>query len=1158
MFTNTDYLRRRPSRSASKRKLRALVSRTKPGLALDTSVSRHRGQIPEQVLPVHKRVKGLRPAPLDLTDISPSDQTIPIGLAVPSAELPNHESSPQSGEARGQPPLPQKSSLRYAQEASTPTIVITPAEETFGFNRSPEELQNTDHYRPASSVYSRYTNGAARQTSREQTPPVPPLPLFANGPKITEGTAQHTVRDSNLTTFKEGVHANPRNATLSICTEFDEETPLTATGSAPARESKRFTTQSMLPTPQRSNGWWNLITSPFSAGSNAFFWRSPPPVEHNDEASRSLLADGTGMGRSEPVFQDRAPEDDELRSAPPVNDRDGSLENDRPAPKRSLTAPGALDSNAPTFNIYRIPSQGEAAAYYDQSQPFKSPVLVGAGGGASASFFEDESPLDDSPLTRSELIAQEVWGEEFRRAHGSIAPSSSISNQRSVVDKNIINEYDNDKSPFADKHAAKPPPTETQIDRNMFSTPAAEEMATPAPARPTQDRSNTQTTAGSIMSPMSATPKLESAHMATLAGPGSANNMQREVTLTPSRAGTTPPSTTSRGLGVTTMKTQPIVTNTGSKTQSLAPSNPDPEKPKGLRPTIHTRQSSHGLGITSTIPSTPKSQPSTLITEKPSQPSLHKAPTLRTDRFGQLRVCTEAEADEPWIPWWRRFLWVLIALSAFLLLLLLVLLIVFIPPRQRGDMPVQARWLNLTGFPALPTGIATVVGARKQEGEESCGVGGGLWGCGVPAAADGDDGEDRLPSWRFEIRFRNGTVEDKSAVVPVVRDEADGDEHGEDLRKRHGGSLAPLWRRGAWEDRLYDSWPSPPGEEDRLFMGKEVDGVDEPYEGEETPFFLSLLDVSDLEPPKKDLENRYQLPKRNDANPYPYPSPATPTAPLPASDSASASPVPDPSASASASASPSNTALPSPSKIPSPPIRPNGQPAPALLYPLVRSQPLLLYNRGQKDEHYGFHTYYDRTIFAKGFKTSTPNSGNSSNNFNNNNSNNSNNANANNEPPQPRQNTTTALTPNTSPRNANAICTLPSTRLLVKIWTRRGTVAELGTAASGADDGDDRARARESSAMVAETPGSFPYPVTVVLDRGVGGRGRGRGRGERRAYCHGLDGEGRVVEGARGWVGEAVGGGGWGGEGLELVSRELGMRGDAGGRGCECRWSSGE
>lgn len=1108
---NQGSLDRKPSKAGSKNGLRAIASKLKPDLklAVDTDVSRHHGYMPKQVFPrdescshgvedtcprppiptcpgrhhaigqslrsqlenrtgeqdgraganraecntfahrfglpprpdiyrskpvednlhgtnslaappLHNRIRGLRPSPLTL-DISPSDRVIPIGISIPSASISNHTTSPLASTPEPHP------DAGNGHEATTPTIVITPARESFDLKPPTYHFLGDHNRRPASSVYSRYTNCAPRTTHDAATPPVPPLPLFAQQPR------KQTVPESRATLFEDLGTARSQQATLSVCTVFEEDEQMQQPQSAKDLRTPKMRSikrQSTLPTPRRSRGWWNVITSPFSARSNIHFWRSPS----DDTPERNAILEDAGtMGVADVahVFRDAADLDEPL-SAPDTQKSVTGRCVSKCLPKRSITAPGALDPSCHRVNIYRIPSQGAAAAYYDESKHFPS-LIIDPSDASSRSIFEDDSPLTDVCACENH---RHIPGHDKQHAlgHAGVTENDSNGASTNAGEAGDSAQARTLRSPFDDTHAIRDP-VDSPITppRTLFTSPTADELQSPSPAQSTAGAKNRAVT-NARLSTASYTPVMEDAHAATMVGPRSAHGEQMAVFIPPSRA----PSPTSDRV-----ESEPAVANSaldqaGVMRESLAYDSTQAP----VRPPMHEREGSRGLGISN----------SELDLFPPPKP-LSEKPRLGTDRFGQLVIVHEKD-DRLAQPAHRRFLWPIIAAVVSLLLLMVVLLVVFVP-RTHSDNPVQAQWLNLTGFPALPTGVATVVQPKKTRDNNQCIDPPTLWSCSVPQSQQSDsepESTNALPDFRFEIRFRNHTLENSTALAPATAHSPSGPAF---VQSR-------LRTRSAWSQTLYWPSPAPPSKSDQLALGSSVDGLSEPYNGEETPFYLSLLDPVQLGTMRKRDETTQAEP----SNPYPYPSPSNA----------------------------SSTAIPKPRLLP------NGRPGPELAYPFARSQPLRLYNRGQDDEHYGFSTYFDKSVPVTN-STASPSS---------------------------TTNTTNAgLTLASSPEDASALCTFTQTRLHVQIWTGRD-VSALNVTPSTAV-----VPASNSSANVFDAAGSFPYAVTISLDRHSGPDVKGKG-----VFCWALDDRGKVVgDGVR--LSQPMG---------DVEKRDDGQ--------CGCRWDS--
>ncbi|KXT07484.1 hypothetical protein AC578_572 [Pseudocercospora eumusae] len=896
------------------------------------------------VPPTAKRIRGLRPKPLLLNqDVSPSDRAIPIGISVSPSTISN-DTTPQSRLSWDRSPAQVQGTgpSRYNHDSrgiNTPMIVITPAKDRF----SPHEEAQMNNVRPASSVYSRNTNCYPRPNTTA-TPPVPPLPLFASERNLQS-------RFSDFT----------RNSATTI---FEDTAPSTVAHQDADFQSKQSTAG--LPTPRRSRGWWNIITSPFSAkssGHGTFFCRSPSTSEHDVERL-PVLQHAAEMAHvyshSGVVFLNRASDDDSLRSAPGECSHvaDAGILG-RHLPTRSVTAPGALDPNAPKLNIYTIPKTGEAASYYDPTRNFPSLDLSGN--------------RDISGDLQGWSPSQSV----FIPSHSPTLSPSRMTHTPTVMEAALEAEEAFEVEQRSYPRAPSTPPSRAVL----FSTPSAEELKTPPSTMKSKDRREPQTTVDSVSSPLSATPKIHDAHIAQFVA------LQRKIENEPVPA--------ERKLGL------------AAATMAHSDEESRPEKP-ALRP-AHVRQDSHGLGITSEQELFP---PPVHLSEKPR---------LGTDRFGQLTI-RSCEDEVSARPWYRRFFWLLATCLGIALLILVVLLVVFIP-RNHSDMAVQAAWLNLTGFPAIAVGVSTVIQARKTRDTDSCVSPSALWSCAAPGLSS-----DSIPKFRLEIRFRNGTLPHNETELAPATATTNHVKRWQDGSRLHR-------KRSSWSSSLYSANPPPPHEADQNFLGRTTDNVTEPYNGQETPFYLSLLDTTSIP--------RSKLRKRDSDWTYPYPDKDR-------SDN---------------EASGKNASTTAAHKIPSPATKPNGEPIEETFYPLVSAQPLRLYNRAQDTEHYGFYSYFDRTIY------------------------------------------TSQINNNTSSK-ALAVCTFSQTRLHVQIWTmKKGTISS--TSSNGS-----RVVASDSSANDMSAPGSFPLPVTITIDR------HGGAAEEKGVYCYGLDEEHRVMSNVKTWIDE--------------------------------------
>ncbi|KAF7183506.1 hypothetical protein CNMCM7691_003705 [Aspergillus felis] len=358
------------------------------------------------------------------------------------------------------------------------------------------------------------------------------------------------------------------------------------------------------------------------------------------------------------------------------------------------------------------------------------------------------------------------------------------------------------------------------------------------------------------------------------------------------------------------------------------------------------------------------------------------------------------------------------AITTFFVLIVVVAVVLAIMLTRKGDStPVQSQWLNLTGYPPMPTGIATIAGSEPQAQNSGCITPSTLWSCALPPEQQSDNKPyaPNQPSFRVEIRFRNGTYANSTTVANTSS------------------------RRTRDTSGSFNPSPSPPSIKDQTFLGNTTDQNAIPYAGEETPFFITLLSTVS--------HSSSQLSRR------------------------------------------SNSSFPDiESLIPSPDLNSDGTAAAATLYPLPESQPVRLYNRGLDTEHYGFYTYFDRSIFLESL---APLNGSTT------------------------DNSAADANGGTSEADARVRCTWAQTRFLVQIWTQptrarktllrsnpspsaSPTPTPSSLSATSPASGTSSPTA-SSSATDFVRPGSFPYPVTITVDR-HGGVAK-----EKMVYCYAME-----------------------------------------------------
>ena len=200
----------------------------------------------------------------------------------------------------------------------------------------------------------------------------------------------------------------------------------------------------------------------------------------------------------------------------------------------------------------------------------------------------------------------------------------------------------------------------------------------------------------------------------------------------------------------------------------------------------------------------------------------------------------------------------------------------------------------------MPIGISTIIRPDITKSQTGC-VSPNMWSCAVPKEEHTEIAPNNpdQPNFRFEIKFKNGTVPSNMTV--------------------------PLRRRidNPFSQNLFTPNPAPPSRADQIFMGNTTDNATQPFDGEVTPFFMTFIPAFPIDPSDPSVTGNL-------------------TAGLTRRDDNFTNVIPAPNVLDDGSAAPANL-LPTD--------------------PFPFSQPIRLYNRGLQDEHYGFYTYYDKAIF---------------------------------------------------------------------------------------------------------------------------------------------------------------------------------------------------
>jgi hypothetical protein len=735
-------------------------------------------------------------------EISPWDRPIPIGISVPSDSVPDF--SPY-----------QMSRQRSDSGATlaTPNIIVTPADAM----KSVWSPDTASDYTPAraSSIYSRATFNTYNNNS--QIPPVPALPTNIHKLPGGDGYYSHTrndTSDSAGTAFEEHDDDDDerKDRIMSAGTVFEEdETPLREKN---AHAGLNVDT-STIPTPRRSQGWWNVITTPFVMSRSNSIWTQG------------------GMAAQ------RTP--------------------DMPIIPAEYGARRQSDSSPST---------------YIWSATEKSPSIRG-----------DYPPTVEA--AQSQRHAQAI------RSHVGLMVDPDHSDQFGILAQN-------------DANTKEPDPTGTaftKVDDSYTSqqTMPLSEKASPVSMKPHASIADAPT-------PRAVPPRsLKEAHMP----PINVNIELQDRRLGANAPGRSANTSPQPNVHVLPAPAQPYIADTSKAENSLTKQ----VLPVFPPPPTSTKNSSHFSYDNTSSMSTPALGVRTAEMKSSKE---HSGVAKMLARFTLCRRRKGANTENKKKQKRSRcFLCCGCCLVMIVLLAIIIPLVVVFAKKHNdgvkgpGSVPGQeppSQWFNLTGFPPIPTGISTITQPEASEEQSGCVQPATMWSCALPKEQHSDVSPNKpdQPNFKLEIIFQNGTVADPSKTRPVRRT-ANPVSAGTFIRSH-------LLRI---RDAPTPS-PAPADIDERKFLGQTTEKNSAPFEGEDTPFFISLKD------PKAASASR--LMRRAD-------DPDDPT---------------------------NITAA-----IPPPELNSDGTAAPANLLPFPSAQPLRLFNRGKPDEYYGFYTYFDRSIFLK-------------------------------------------------------------------------------------------------------------------------------------------------------------------------------------------------
>lgn len=1051
----------------------------------------------------------LKRAPSKRIELSPSDRLVAIGIIVTPTSLADRTMSPEDGRQTSpglhvQPHAPSRGS------PAAPSIVVTPAKE-FSPWSSPSQQYFAYRPRPVSSVYSQAPYRSRAATHSSSTPPVPSLAKASR--YLKQGNASEPVTSHN--------EKNSPSRVLSSCTVFeDDESPPAGTRDQvyPAEPQIRALARSStdsIATKHRSQGWWNYLTSPFSAKPHGDFFFFKDSID-KAELSSPHSSEATKVGEDD---EGRGPlkKDDNF----PVTPISGGSYSSHTSIWTDTSGRGvdcgsiglAFDHTPRASEIVRnwpreivgtdlsnLPSSpedlspegfGAAAEYYqaclhDQNSPtpyFECqnhtclPVrhvdiadgralgddralgdIVEESGdmtvSRSAQDPNSEDPALESPEKLKPAVFKQTPANRFSAAFKE-SNDRSASRQRPTSEDTIIEDVDTTPA-IEEAHvapvlrAAAPVQTPVahdaakggQSSSNLESSPQPPSSLVNGVPASTKGLSRSSESR-SLPAPeenqaaINPTPLAEQKNKASTPSIAEARPRKRFVAVLPPDHSQPVPEQSPQPQSTPPVKQRDLAA--GSDVHTISEANPgNDHRPVYIvnhyhgnyRPPEQTEQ----VALTDFYP---PPRPAPARNEK------HEAELVKDRGSGsgkKLRGCLKLRKRSGTEKPKKKKKCLLIAIAIGLILLIILILALALTLTRKGDqMPVQSQWLNLTGFPPIPTGISTIIQPDASHEQSGCVSPTTLWSCALPkeeqAAVAPNDSDQ--PNFRVEIRFQNGTnasLGTNTSLSKRSERRASNPVSASSLVRRH-----LLQIRDSFSNSLFTPSPPPPSMEDQAFLGNSTDEITAPFAGEFTPFFMSFESAQKL--PAARLFKRVSASNSSDSN--------------------STDPFPDLT-----------------EGIPPPDNNPDGTAAAAALLPFPSAQPLRLFNRGLPTEHYGFYTYFDRSIFLKSTALLDNIQGTG-------------------EVPDDENG-------GAEESAATVRCTWAQTRFLVQIWTNKGGSATLlastnSNVSSTGTGNQNPKNLTASSANDFTRPGSFPYPVSITLDR------HGGDINTKMIYCYGMD-----------------------------------------------------
>lgn len=959
-------------------------------------------------------------------DLSPDDRPIVIGISIPSLEVRNQTLSPQtaaSDTTRIVRSYEQRTPTNHIPD--TPTIIITPAQETSAWNSLNGAI--------SPSIYS--------PDFRNHTSSVPPVPdisasiLEDERQRIAAQKSYFSPDSDDATHWGEDdtPHtARSRHMSSGTIFEEDESPVIVRAGRAMSimtgSRADRHASISTVATNRRSLGWWNYITTPFLTRSNTFANRDvedqPPPLPSLAIAAAKAQEAERERKQWDKQFSPLTPETTTSVTSDPWWNLDQKKKDGEQSPvvKDKRHKVQASDATIPFV-------MAEVA-------PFGTPEL-------------SSIATEDEPTLRRENTSATMQESADDAVH------AGISNPRSLQSNNPFAQIrlSHLDGTSADLRPARNQPVESVRPAIVAVLPP--QVYSPSTGPPPPYVQQPTRAASQALRVRAVFPP---GHPLAAQYPASPGPISPGLAQAMSSQGAIPLSDVSADESRPSSR-RAINLNSGYPEMPVRPDaarlpafDPPPLAPSKEAAKAEARRRRH---------------------EK-EEAVAHKAGGLWRGR-GCIpnRGCYGRKGAEGR----TRRRWYIVLVIIFLAMIILVVSLATTLHRKSNTVVQPSQWLNLTGFPPIFLGLSTVAAPLNPVANTGCIFPATMWSCALPKEEQASvaPNQPNQPNFFLEIQW------DNSSQANSTFSNVTGNKN---LVTRAGNPVsAGQFMRHLWlkvrEIVTFVPSPAPPSFAEEVFLGNTTDGiVSSNKAGEPTPFYISFLPSSSSSISARSLQ--------------------------PLSERAT-----DPF--------PNITAL-----VPPPSTNSNGTASPANLVPFPTQQLIRLYDRGLPTEHYGFYTYFDRSIFLKSTNALNASNANSG------------------EVPDD-------LNGGALETAAGFRCTWAQTRFLVQMWTRMNTTAKLV--------GNTTSAATSNPATDLVQPGSFPYPITITTDR------HGGDAKQKMLYCYALDDREKPILGSQQLFGENRGFGGTIINPAAAVFNNASTNNELGGfdggtGGCSCAWEN--